>query len=79
MTGQGLTVTTSFATLRINAFVRQRIGVVIPHNRRKYVKSVAFFYELSTCDLYVRAMFMDKDVKLTDITSLSPGLRLQLF
>ena len=65
--------------LRINAFVGQRIGVVIPHNRRKYVKSVTFFYELSTCDLYVRALFMDKDVKPTDITSLSLGLRLQLF
>lgn len=65
--------------LRINAFLGQRIGIVIPRNRRKYVKNVTLFYEVSTCDLYVRAMFMDQSVKLTDITSLSLGLRLQLF
>lgn len=65
--------------LRLNVFMGQRIGVIIPHNRRKYVKNIMFFYEVSTCDLYIRAMFMDKTIKITDITSLSLGIRCQLF
>lgn len=65
--------------LRINVFMGQRIGVFIPHKRRKVVKNISLFYEVSTCDLYIRAMFMDKDTKITDITSLSLGIRCQLF
>ncbi len=64
--------------LRANVFVGQRIGKTVPGNRRKLVKQVTAFYEISTCDLYVRAMFMDDHVCLRDILSLSFGVRLQL-
>ena len=42
------------------------------------MKSISAFYELSTCDLYIRAMFQDRDVHLTDIVGLSLGLKLQI-
>ena len=65
--------------VRINVFVGQRVGIYVPHNRRKYVKSISAFYEVSTCDLYLRAMFQDKEVTLWDIISLSLGLKFQVF
>lgn len=65
--------------LRANIFVGQRITSIIPHNKRKFLKSLTAFYEVSTCDLYVRAMFQDKRVKLHDILGLSLGLKMQWF
>lgn len=64
---------------RINAFLGQRIGVYVPHSRRKFVKEIRLFYEVSTCDLYIRSMIQDSDVSLWDILGLSLGMKLQLF
>lgn len=64
--------------VRVNAFVGQRITAVVPENRRKFVKNITVFYEVSTCDLYVRAMVQDGTVSLWDILSLSLGLKVQL-
>jgi hypothetical protein len=63
---------------RINVFLGQRVTKVIPNNHRMFVKSITAFYEISTCDLYIRSMFIDDDVKLKDILGLSLGLRFQL-
>lgn len=63
---------------RINVFVGQRMEKIVPQNRRKFIKSITFFYELSTCDLYIRAMIQDDEVKLWDILGLSLGFKLQL-
>lgn len=63
---------------RINAFLGQRLTMRVPNNRRLFVKSISAFYELSACDLYVRAMFQDSSIKLWDILALSLGLKLQL-
>ncbi|MGN0221033.1 MAG: hypothetical protein ACI4BA_02780 [Prevotella sp.] len=64
---------------RLNVFLGQRIGVYVPHARRKFVKEIRLFYEVSTCDLYVRSMIQDSDVSLWDILGLSLGIKLQLF
>lgn len=65
--------------MRVNIFVGQRLELTLPSNRRKFVKSITAFYELSTCDLYLRAMFQDRYVKLKDIVGLSLGLKFQVF
>lgn len=64
--------------VRLNVFLGQRITVIIPNNKRKFVKSMTAFYELSTCDLYIRCMFQDSSVKLKDIVGLSLGLKMQI-
>jgi hypothetical protein len=63
---------------RINIFFGQRVTKVIPNNHRMFVKSITAFYEISTCDLYIRSMLTDDDVKLKDILGLSLGLKFQL-
>ncbi len=63
---------------RINVFLGQRITKMVPNNRRMFVKSVTVFYEVSTCDLYIRSMLSYDDVKLKDILGLSLGLKFQL-
>jgi len=63
---------------RLNVFVGQRLTKMIPYNKQKFVKSVSLFYEVSTCDLYIRAMTQSKVVKLQDILGLSFGLKLQI-
>ena len=62
---------------RLNVALGQRITWEIPRNRRKYAKSVTLFYEVSSCDLYIRAKFQDSSVPLKDILGLSIGVKLQ--
>lgn len=64
---------------RVNAFVGQRITYIIPYNKRKHVKSLTAFYEVSICDLYVRTKIQDKHVSWGDILCLSVGLKMQIF
>lgn len=64
--------------IRINIFAGQRFTVVVPHNRRKFLKSITAFYEVSTCDIYLRAKVQDGYVSLWDIISLSLGLKFQM-
>lgn len=65
--------------VRINVFVGQRMTKIIPHNKRKAIKSITLFYEVSTCDIYLRAMMQDRYVSLWDILGLSIGVKTQLF
>ena len=62
---------------RLNVAFGQRITWEIPRNRRKYAKSISLFYEVSSCDLYIRAKFQDSSIPLKDIIGLSIGLKLQ--
>ena len=64
--------------VRINVFAGQRLSYTVPHNRRKFVKSLTAFYEISTCDIYVRTMVQDGRVKLWDILGLSLGMKVQI-
>lgn len=63
---------------RINVFLGERISFDIPNNKHKTVKSVSFFYEVSTCDLYIRSLFIDKEVSLWDIIGLSLGVKVRV-
>ena len=65
--------------IRLNVFAGQHVELTLPHNRRKFVKSITAFYELSTCDLWIRALVQDSHVRLTDIFGLSLGLKFQIF
>ena len=62
---------------RINAALGQRFTWHIPQDRRRHTKSVSLFYEVSTCDLYVRAKYLDHSIPLKDILTLSLGVKLQ--
>ena len=65
---------------RLNVAVGQQITRLIPQERRRLLaKSVTLFYELSTCDLYLRSRFIDRHVALKDIVGLSVGARMQIF
>lgn len=64
--------------VRFNAFLGQRLGLIVPRSKRKLVKSVTLFYEVSSCDLYIRSFVQDSDVRLWDILSLSFGVKFQL-
>ena len=64
---------------RLNIFVGQQLTLQIPQEKRKlFAKSVTLFYEISTCDLYIRSKFADSEVSLSDILGLSLGLKLQI-
>lgn len=62
---------------RINIALGQRLTKKFPNNQHKSIKSISAFYELSTCDLYIRSKFIDKKIKLKDIIGLSIGVKLQ--
>ncbi len=62
---------------RLNVALGQRITWEIPSHRRKNAKSITLFYEVSSCDLYIRAKFQDSSVPLKDILGLSIGIKLQ--
>ncbi len=60
---------------RLNLALGQRLTFMIPEKMRKHHSRITLFYEVSTCDLYVRSMFQDGSVKLSDILGLSIGLK----
>ena len=62
---------------RANIAIGQRATFIISDEKRRHNKSIAFFYELSTCDVYIRSKFLDNSVSLADIVGLSLGIRLQ--
>lgn len=61
---------------RLNMAFGQRVTFEIPNKKRSFSKSISFFYEVGTCDLYVRAMFQDSSIKLKDVLGLSIGMKL---
>jgi hypothetical protein len=63
---------------RFNAFFGEGFTKIIPKNNRKFIKNFTLFYEISSCDLYIRSMCLDHNVKLKDILGLSLGVKLQL-
>ena len=63
---------------RPNVFVGQRITKTVPNNRRRYIKSITAFYELSTCDIYFMTFFRNGKADFWDVFGLSLGLKVQL-
>lgn len=62
---------------RLNIAVGQRATLQIPQNKRWRSKSISLFYEVGTCDLYLRAKYFDRNVPLKDVLGLSIGLKFQ--
>lgn len=65
--------------IRPNIFVGERFRVDVPENRRKFVKSVTFFYELSTNDIYFMRFYRNGSAGFWDVFGLSLGIKTQLF
>ncbi len=60
---------------RLNVAFGQRITLKIPENKRKLHNRISLFYEVGTCDLYIRSLFQGQDVSFGDILGLSIGLK----
>lgn len=65
--------------IRSHIFLGQRLTYDIDPQRRYTAKSITFFYELSTCDLYLISAATNNYLRPRDYFSLSFGLKLQLF
>lgn len=65
--------------IRTHIFLGQRLTYDIIHDKRITAKSITFFYEISTCDLYVISAFGNSYLRPRDYLRLSFGLKLQLF
>lgn len=65
--------------IRSYIFLGQRLTYDIDPQRRYTAKSITFFYELSTCDLYLISAATNSYLRPRDYLSLSFGLKLQLF
>ena len=64
---------------RLNIFIGQQLTVEIPQEKRKlFAKSITAFYEISTCDLYLRSKFIDHSTPWKDMLGLSLGMKLQI-
>ncbi len=64
--------------VRANVFLGQRITYNIPHEKRHKARAITFFWEVSSCDLYIRAYVTEKRISLNDILCLSVGLKFNL-
>jgi hypothetical protein len=64
--------------IRSNIFVGERVTRQIPENKRKFMKSVTFYYEMSTTDTYLLMKLKNHSIKFEDLVSLSFGLKMQL-
>ena len=60
---------------RLNLALGQRVTFQIPEKKRRRSRSMSLFYEISTCDLYIRNKIEDSYVPLKDILGLSIGVK----
>lgn len=63
--------------VRFHIYMGQRLTYDIDPQRRYLAKSVTFFYELSTCDLYMISAVTNSYLRPRDYLSLSFGLKFQ--
>lgn len=65
--------------IRSHVYIGQQILLDINPNQRHFAKSIALFYELSTCDLYLISAVTNRYLRPRDYLSLSFGIKLQFF
>jgi len=64
---------------RINVFAGQRFTKNLDlNNKKSFVKSATFFYEVSTCDLYMIDLVKNSKIGFLDVIGLSLGMKLNL-
>jgi len=64
--------------IRPSIFVGERVTKQIPENKRKFMKSVTVYYEMSTTDTYLLMRLRNHCIKFEDFVSLSFGVKIQL-
>ena len=64
--------------VRPNLGFGERFTYKIPNNRRKRVKSITMFYELSTNDIYFMRFYRNGNANFWDVFGLSFGAKLQI-
>lgn len=70
----------TFATkLRFHLGIGQKISLNIPYKKRRWYNRIALYYEVSTCDLYLRQKILNKSIPLKDIICLGIGVQYTLF
>lgn len=62
---------------RVNLALGQRFTWQIPEHLRNRSTSVSLFYEISTCDVYIRSKILDHGIPFKDLFGLSFGLKIQ--
>ncbi|MCM1079944.1 MAG: hypothetical protein NC116_10865 [Clostridium sp.] len=61
--------------LRFHIGMGQKVTFTIPASRRVLAKKISLYYEVSTCDLYVRQKFLSKTIPFKDIICLALGVQ----
>jgi hypothetical protein len=64
--------------VRTNIYVGQRVTYHIPPQYRIIARECTFYYEISSCDLYIVSAFTNKYLKPKDYLSFSLGVKFQL-
>lgn len=64
--------------IRSNIFIGQRITKKIPHEKRHFIKSCTFFYELSSPEIYLWEWMHNSSLDFKDVFSLSLGIKVQI-
>ena len=64
--------------VRLNMGLGQRWTLRIPEPRRKFHRSISFYYEFSTCDMYVTSAVTNRYLSFWDILRLSLGIKFQI-
>ena len=63
--------------IRPNIALGERLRLDIPNNKRKSVKSITFFYEIGTNDIYFMRLYRNGAAEFWDIFGLSLGVKFQ--
>lgn len=63
--------------IRPNLALGERFKYEVPHNKRKRIKSVTFFYELGTNDIYFMRFYRNGHAAFWDVFGLSLGTKVQ--
>lgn len=61
--------------VRFHIGIGQKVTVHIPTEKRFLADKFTVYYEVSTCDLYVRQKFLNSSIPLKDIISLAVGIQ----
>lgn len=64
--------------VRANIFLGQRLRYNIPRSKRLAHQAVSFYYELSSCDLYIVSKATNKEYPWQETLSLALGLRWEM-
>lgn len=63
--------------IRPNLALGERFKLDVPHNKRKRIKSITFFYEIGTNDIYFMRFYRNGNAPFWDVFGLSVGAKVQ--